>query len=440
MIQADDRLTGIEIAGFKSAAQPVRINLKDITVLAGANSAGKSTVIQPLLLLKQTIEKPFDAGPLAIDGPLVRFTATDQFFSRQKGQEKSHTFKTTYHYDENYIALDYGRGGHRGIEIRKMLFNDGADVFEWVEGNILDDGQVRKLATSTWGARDTSTFTRYLNKTQGKLRVARQRATLVAGVSDGRSPSSSDVIAYFRPATKIIEDAADLIHLPGLRGNPERSYPISASNRFPGSFNDYVASIIHQWAVSKDPRAKSLEDALKTLGLTWRVTTKMIDDTKVEVRVGRLPNATRGGARDTVNIADVGFGVSQTLPVLVALLSAEKGQMVFIEQPEIHLHPKAQVAMAGLFVQAALRGVRLIVETHSSLLILALQAAVAEQKIGADKISMNWFSRDADGQTHVVEAELGPDGSYGEWPVDFDEVQLGLEDRYLTSAEERHGG
>jgi predicted ATPase len=181
-----------------------------------------------------------------------------------------------------------------------------------------------------------------------------------------------------------------------------------------------------------------LEAYLKRLGLTWRVTTQAVGDTRVEVRVGRLPAAARGGAKDTVNIADVGFGVSQTLPVLVAILAAGPGQLVFVEQPEIHLHPRAQVEMANLLIEASQRGVRLVVETHSSLLILALQAAVAEERVRPDEISLNWFTRDENGQTIVSQADVGVDGSYGDWPVDFECVELQLQDRYLTSADRQH--
>lgn len=75
------QLNAIEVGGFKSAIEPVTVRFRPLTVLAGQNSAGKSTAIQPLLLLKQTMERPFDPGGLAIDGPLVQFTNADQFFS-----------------------------------------------------------------------------------------------------------------------------------------------------------------------------------------------------------------------------------------------------------------------------------------------------------------------------------------------------------------------
>src|SRR5262249_14209357 len=153
---------------------------------------------------------------------------------------------------------------------------------------------------------------------------------------------------------------------------------------------------------------------------------------------GRTPRPQRGGARDLVNIADVGFGVSQTLPVVVALRAAQPGQLVYIEQPEIHLHPRAQVAMARLLVNAAKRGVRVVAETHSSLILLAVQTLVAERVIEPELVGLNWFHRDEkSGITRIKTAELDEAGRFGDWPEDFDEVALEAENRYLSAAEER---
>jgi hypothetical protein len=68
-------------------------------------------------------------------------------------------------------------------------------------------------------------------------------------------------------------------------------------------------------------------------------------------------------------------------------------------------------------------------------LLLALQARIAEGRVRPDRISLNWFSRDKSGQTRVAEAEIGEDGSYGEWPVDFDTVELDLQNRYLNGVD-----
>jgi predicted ATPase len=180
-----------------------------------------------------------------------------------------------------------------------------------------------------------------------------------------------------------------------------------------------------------------LNEDLEALGLTWKVEAKSLNDAQVELRVGRLRKAKRGGGKDLVNIADVGFGVSQTLPVVVALRAANPGQLVYIEQPEIHLHPRAQVAMAEVLAKAAARGVRVVVETHSSLLLLAVQTLVAQGTLDSKLVKLNWFSRDDEGATHIHAAELDEAGRFGDWPEDFADVALEAEDRYLTAAERR---
>src|ERR1700726_1489401 len=76
-----DGITRIAVEGFKSIVNRQEIEIAPLTILAGANSSGKSSIMQPLLMLKQTLEATYDPGPLKIDGPNVRFTASDQFLS-----------------------------------------------------------------------------------------------------------------------------------------------------------------------------------------------------------------------------------------------------------------------------------------------------------------------------------------------------------------------
>src|ERR1700691_5661746 len=113
---ADQRLTAIEVTGFKSAIDPVRLNFRDVTILAGVNSAGKSTIMQPLLLIKQTIEKPFDPGALAIDGPLARFTNAEQFFSHGGSKDGAQEFSITFEHGDDKITFIYGRSVTAGID------------------------------------------------------------------------------------------------------------------------------------------------------------------------------------------------------------------------------------------------------------------------------------------------------------------------------------
>ena len=207
---------------------------------------------------------------------------------------------------------------------------------------------------------------------------------------------------------KVIRDidetvsGSNVIHLPGLRGNPERSYPVTASR---SNVSRYLRELCGQpdrpWTSESSEKIRELSDDLKSLGLTWKIEATRINDTQVELRVGRMPRPKKGRAHDLVSIADVGFGVSQTLPVVVALRAANPGQLVYIEQPEIHLHPRAQVAMARLLVNAANRGVRVVAETHSSLILLAVQTLVAEGVIDPGLVGLNWFLREREGWDHA---------------------------------------
>jgi predicted ATPase len=170
------------------------------------------------------------------------------------------------------------------------------------------------------------------------------------------------------------------------------------------------------------------------MGLTGGVEADRVNDTQVELRVEQQPVGSGAEGR-MINVADVGIGVSQVLPVLVACLVADAGQLVYLEQPEIHLHPRAQTRLADALVAAANRGVRVVVETHSQLLLLALQTRIAEDDIDPQNVMLHWFERRDDGVTEVDSQEPDKKGAFGDWPEDFSEVEMEAENRYLDAAE-----
>jgi len=232
-----------------------------------------------------------------------------------------------------------------------------------------------------------------------------------------------------------------LIHVPALRGNPKRAYeytPVTGP-QFQGTFENYTAGIIHHWFITDDKRTSELSRVLGSqgLGLTSGIGTRQIDDTQVELLVNRVIGGNVMRTSDMVNIKDVGFGVSQVLPVLVALLVAEAGQLVYLEQPELHLHPRAQHALAQVLADAANRGVRVVVETHSDLLLLGIQTLVAEGNLPPEKVICHWFERGEDGVSHITPTNLDKDGAFSEsdWPEDFGAVSLRAQGRYLDAAE-----
>src|SRR4051794_7511478 len=75
-------LAEVFVAGYKSFAGAAELEIRPLTLLAGANSSGKSSIMQPLLLMKQTLEAPYDPGGLKLDGPHVKLTDAEQMFSR----------------------------------------------------------------------------------------------------------------------------------------------------------------------------------------------------------------------------------------------------------------------------------------------------------------------------------------------------------------------
>jgi predicted ATPase len=432
--ESEKGITRISVRGFKSLAEECSIQIRPLTILAGANSSGKSSIMQPLLLLKQTLECPYDPGPLLLDGPNVRFTSPDQFLSgtvltnfvRDRFQVTVNTLPSAY------VAETFRKKTDTEIELIESIYD-------------LDDKQCRlrpgmrheEVATQIGRLGGAYETLARVGPWEIQWEVSCDRCFLYATdyiITNGQK--SATIFGPVTTASRFAAQIKNLIHVPALRGNPVRSYRKAAVGPdFPGTFENYVASVINHWQRTKDARLEELGGNLKNLGLTWKVEATELDATRVELRVGRC---LQSEADDMVNIADVGFGVSQVLPVLVALLVAEPGQMVYLEQPELHLHPKARVALAGILADAAKRGVRVVAETHSALLLLAVQTLVAKGSISPENVILHWFKRGDDGVTKVTSAELDEAGAFGEdWPEDFGDVELEAESEYLKAAESR---
>ena len=92
LILSSPHITKIGVGGFKSISRPQSIEVRPLTILAGTNSSGKSSIMQPLLLMKQTLEASYDPGPLLLNGPNVRFTLAKQLFSLTATAEQRDQF------------------------------------------------------------------------------------------------------------------------------------------------------------------------------------------------------------------------------------------------------------------------------------------------------------------------------------------------------------
>ena len=437
-------ITELATGGYKSIVRPQSIEIRPLTMLAGANSSGKSSIIQPILLLKQTLEASYDPGPLLLEGPNVTFTSASQFFSWIGNRQCSETFETGIRIgSDTRLGLTFKRDPARGVQICEMSIADdltkGRLRPEMTSAELLASlPSVAKAWLEAFASRQQGNSGDW-RQSEDSLTLRLQRDRCFLEIMGTYEPRGIGFKAGF--TTEFVgSEIRRLIHVPGLRGNPERTYRVTGlGGSFPGTFEKYVASVIAHWQTEKKERLVALDRALESLGLTYRIVATPVAETRVELRVGRLAHGKREGDNDLVSVADVGFGVSQTLPVLVALLVAEPVQAVYLEEPEIHLHPRAQSQMAGILADAAVRGVRVIAETHSPILLRGIQTLVATAKLSPELVKLHWFTRNPeDGSTEIHSADLDKQGAFGDWPEDFDEVALETEKQYLDAAETSH--
>ncbi len=465
MIQRDDKpaekrsgfqFNALIVGGFKSIRDRTRLDLGPLTILAGPNSSGKSAIMQPLLLLKQTLESPYDVGPLRLDGENVSFVDSDQVFSR--------TGPDSY-VPEVEIGIDTSEA------VASLFFRrqaDGISLDRWEEYDPAV-GRSRSLSPQM-------TSSQLVREYESELR---QRGELKNGMSAEATffqkkcipfvcfqvqQSPKTYTRFTRSPWTILEGIlACLVHVPAVRATPGRtlelvrlnnSYvPVSASafdpeasnvrlsaihaielEVFEGRFDRYVASLVKKWQEADGLRLGRLQTMLCDLQLSSRIEAKLIGHSRLDLLVSRIAQIENSTTSDMVSILNTGQAIPHVLPVLTALAVASPKHWVYVEQPEVHLHPGAQVRLAKYLLQAASRGAVVIVETHSNLLLKGIQQQVASGAFAPDIVKLHWFRQDDEGVTRIDSAELDEHGAFGDWPVDFNDVELDIEGRYIDAA------
>ena len=123
---------------------------------------------------------------------------------------------------------------------------------------------------------------------------------------------------------------------------------------------------------------------------------------------------------------DVGFGISQLLPIVVQAIGGTNST-ICVEQPEIHVHPHLQGHIADLLIEAALKGPKnqLVVETHSEHIMLRIQSRLRAKEIKPDEIKVLYIDTDEDGLARIVPLSLDEHGGFiDEWPEGFFEERF----------------
>jgi len=206
-----------------------------------------------------------------------------------------------------------------------------------------------------------------------------------------------------------------LYYIGPLREWPSRVYP--AAGETPSDVGVRGEKAIDLLWMEKQQKKKGLINTvnhwLKEFGFADKTKVKKVMENYYQMLVEPVLGL-------EVNFADIGFGASQLLPIIVEGFHAPGGSTLLVEQPEIHLHPKAQALLGDLFVDITKEMKALIVETHSEYLLSRVRRLIAEGRIKREDVAIYFFTL-KEGGTHIQEIQLNELGQFEfeQWPEDF---------------------
>lgn len=440
--------TEIRAQNFKSWAN-LELPLGKVTGLFGTNSSGKTSILQVPLLLKQTVESADRTLPLDLgdDRSAIRLG----------------TFADVLRDHDAHARLELGlswRLGHTltvddPVTKGKILFEaDGlsfvtevgvrreamvVEGFQYIAGN----NEVRLKRERSTG--DVYALSATINDNARYLKRALGRKwSLPAPVKCYGFPDQ--VNAYFQNAGFVGDlelsfenQLRNTYYLGPLRETPqpdytwtgarpsdvgykgERAVPALLAARLSGerkNFRGWTKGGRRQRLMTVE---QHVAEWLQELGLVHSFS---VDPLYEGANIYRV-YVKRSESSSKVGLTDVGFGISQVLPVLVLLAYVPEGSTVIMEQPEIHLHPAVQAGLADLILESAIvRNIQVIVESHSEHLLRRIQMRVAEERlgngtpVGADDVRL-WFIDQPGPMSVATDLKLNEFGEIVNWPQNF---------------------
>ena len=354
-------LRKIELKNFK-CFESLDLACSPLTLLCGLNGMGKSSVMQALLVLRQSATSgDLDQGILVLSGDLADIgTGQDVLFDGADADIVEFRFHSSDVPTPCRLAFDYSR-------------------------------ESDQLSMNTAGLGHLDTQWKKIPPLAGTL-------IYVNAERIGPRKFYSHSEAFARRG-----------HL-GTRGEYALNYLSShqdellssADPRYPNLSSRRLLDVVDHWLQEVTPGAHL---QLETIQDADAIIAGFSFDRPGDVQTRRY------------RATNVGFGLSYTLPVLTALL-APPGSLCLIENPEAHLHPRGQTRLAELAVRAARAGVQLIIETHSDHFIDGVRIAVRDGLIQPDGTAFHYFERDGD-RTVVSSPRVDADGRLSAWPAGF---------------------
>ena len=360
----------IRLESFKRF-RDLTLNAANLTVLTGANGAGKTSVLQSLLLARQMARQP--------DRRHVELNGVD--------------------------TLELG-----GPE--DVIHREASDDLAAIE--VLDTEGARRR----WSFRATSTTdTRTLNA------AVVDSPDGYSGALAGPAPQFSYLCAErLGPRDVLGASAADVAELDvGSRGefvaqvlaSFDRSR-IRTGRLVSSTTEPQISSLLHQ-----------TESWMGKIVHPIQIDAEWFQNTSVT----RLRFKTPGLRTEWTRAPNAGFGISYALPIVVAGLRAEVGGLLLVENPEAHLHPAGQSRIGGFLARVAADGVQIFIETHSDHVLNGIRVAVAEGSAALlrEQAVIHFFRAEDDGDPALQSMELQRTGQLSAWPAGFfDQAQVDL--------------
>ncbi|MGH7069566.1 MAG: DUF3696 domain-containing protein [Acetobacteraceae bacterium] len=431
-------LNRLHFTNFKSWPE-ADLACSRITGMFGRNSSGKSSLIQFLLLLKQTKDATDRKLSLDLNGSLVQL-GTIRDTIHQHDEKRAIEIEVSFDLDSELALSDPSRAsgsiiasGSRitmtstvAVEknapvARKLAYVLGEMRFG-LEPRAGSSSQFRLQAAAVAPARSAFSFTR----NPGRAWPLPGPVKSYAFPDQARTYyQNAGFLSYLEVEYEAALD--QIFYLGPLREPPKRDYlwarsrPSDVGQRGERAIDAIVAAT--EAGEKRNPRPKTrlvpfqqmIASLLRDMGMveSFTVTEIAAGSNRWQARVRTRPRASE------VLLTDVGFGVSQVLPVVTLLQYVPEGATVILEQPEIHLHPLAQAGLADVIIQAAQhRRVQVILESHSENLLLRLQRRIAEGAISSDDVKL-YFCDAPDGVSTLTPLEVDLFGRILNWPEKF---------------------
>jgi predicted ATPase len=438
----------LRIQNFKGWKDTGTINMAPISLFFGANSSGKSSIGQFLMMLKQTAESP---DRKAVFYPGGKNSAV---------QLGSYTEMVFHHDAKNTIAFDYQWSLQDTLKFKDpvsgKLFSGNALSFKAEVGQNSKDQRLIAVEKMRYQLNQdgAQSLAIELSRKPGAMeyQAVADQYTLVR--KQMRAWALKDIVrfygfpdeavAYYQNAEFVqylnLEQEKlfkSIYYLGPLRSKTDRLYTwggitpesvgYSGENTVAAILASRDRKISTGYKMWTKPLEEIVAESLKRMGLIDAFEVKPISEQRQEYEVKLRTK----GSKDWVDLPDVGFGISQVLPVLVQCFYAPSDSIILMEQPEIHLHPHAQSALADVMIDVinskengAARNIQLVIETHSEHFLRRLQRRIAEDVVTKEQVSA-YFANIVKSPARLVPLQIDIFGNIQNWPENFFGDEMG---------------